>query len=153
MYLTSKYIHTVLYFVFALQMATHLHIHKSTNTYKMQLCTLFTYFVMRCRNDQDDLLGQRKKLFLYTECSGPGDQGGPGGAGPPLESRIYRVNFLKNGKKNFPISRGPLKVKIVPRPLYFRVHLGLSGSNLDKLGQIWTSLDKFEQFWTNSDKF
>ena len=42
--------------------------------------------------DQSDVNLTMDDLGIYT---GAGDPGGPGGAGPPLESRIYVVNFLK----------------------------------------------------------
>ena len=34
-------------------------------------------------------------VVVNVRYSGAWDQGGPGGAGPPLELKIYRVNFLK----------------------------------------------------------
>ena len=45
--------------------------------------------------------------FLYTIYTGAWDPGGPGGAGPPLESRIYRVKFLKIIKISFFLLVGP----------------------------------------------
>ena len=44
--------------------------------------------------------------------SGAWDQGGPGGPGPPLESRIYSVKILKIGKISFSLLVGPPLGKI-----------------------------------------
>ena len=43
----------------------------------------------------------------YLLCAGTWDQGGPGGAGPPLELRFYRVKIFKVGKISFFVLVGP----------------------------------------------
>ena len=68
-----------------------------------------------------------------TNIQGRGTRGGPA----PLESRIYRVIFFKNGKKIFSYQSGPPQVKIVPSPLSKTVHQGGGGSKKSKKPSTW----------------
>ena len=72
---SSKTLQNLLYFLY-----------KKTHIIFFIFCN-FTFFpfINECKNEKK----------LYGVKAGAGDPGGPGGAGPPLESRIYVVNFLK----------------------------------------------------------
>ena len=61
--------------------------------------------------------------------------GGPGGAGPPLESRIYVVNFLKIVKIWFFLLFGPpLSKNCSPAPGYVCIMLDLEAQkNVKKI--------------------
>ena len=48
-----------------------------------------------------------KYIFKTHIYAGTWDQGGPGGAGPPLELRFYRVKIFKIGKISFFLLFGP----------------------------------------------